>query len=162
MIKQPTANSQQPTANSQQPTANSQQPTANSQQPTSLNAFCLGGGIFSVLFQLFFSLFKPFRRLYYYGLQLDYGSPASYQHSLIVVQGSPLINCIGPKLFQHRPIIDHGSQTFVYHSLSSNHSISTIDHSRPTLDRIGIIAMHGSLMLHIKTLLIKNNKSINN
>ena len=143
-----------------QPTANSQQPTANSQQPTSLDAFCLGGGVFSVLFHLIFSLFKPFRCFYYHGLSLDYCSPLFDQHSLTFVHGSPLSNCIGPKLFQHRPIIDHGSPTFIHHSLSSNHSIPTIDRSRPPLDRIGIIAKHRSLIHLIKTLFRKNKLSI--
>ena len=143
-----------------QPTANSQQPTANSQQPTSLDAFCLGGGVFSLLFHSVFSLFKPFRLSDYHGLGLDYGSPLFDQHSLTLVHGSPLSNCIGPQLFQHKPIINHGSPTFVRHSLSSNHCIPTIDHSRPTLDRIGPIAMHGSLMLQIKTLFTKNKLSI--
>ena len=151
----------QPTANSQQPTANSQQPTANRQQTTSLYAFCLGGGVFSILFHLIFLLHKPFRRFYYHGLQVDYCSPLFDQHSLTLVHGSPLNNCIGPKLFQHIPIIDHGSPTFVHHSLSSNHCILTKDHSRPTLDRIGTIARHGSLMLQIKTLFTKNKLSTN-
>jgi hypothetical protein len=137
------------------------QPTANSQQPTSLDAFCLGGGVFSLLFHLIFSLFKPFRRFYYHGLRLDYCSLAFDQHSLTLVHGSPLSNCIGLPLFQHRPIVDHGSPTFVHHSLLSNHSRPTIDHSRPTLDRIGITARHGSLMLQIKTLFRKNKLSIN-
>ncbi len=136
-----------------QPIANSQQPTANSQQPTSLDAFCLGGGVFSVLFQLFFSLFKPFRHSGYRGLSLDCGSLASYQHSQTIVHCSPIINYLSQQFVQHSPILDHGSRTFVHHSLSS-------DHSSATLDRFGSIAKYGSLMLHIKTLLIKNNKSI--
>ena len=143
----------QPTANSQQPTANSQQPTANSQQPTSLDAFCLVGGVFSVLFHLIFSLFKPFRHSYYRGLSLDCGSVASFQHSLIVVQGSPLINRLGLPLFQHSLLVDRGSLTFVHHSLSSDHSSATSDYGSPTIDRFGPIAKHGSLMLQIKTLL---------
>ena len=160
MIKQPTANSQQPTANSQQPTANSQQPTANSQQPTSLDAFCLGGGVFSVIFQLFFSLFKPFRHSYYCGLQLDCSSLASYQHSQTIVHGSPLINCLSQQFVQHSPIVDRGSRTFVHHSLLSDHNSATLDYGSAIIDHPGPNAKHGSLMLQIKTLFIKNNKSI--
>ena len=143
-----------------QPTANSQQPTANSQQPTSLDAFCLEGGVFSVLFQLIFSLFKPFRHSGYHGLQFDCGSLTSYQHSLIVVHGSPSINCMGLPLLQHSLLVDRGSRTFVHHSLSTGYCSTTLDYGRPTIDHIGPIAKHGSLMLQIKTLFIKNNKSI--
>ena len=138
-----------------QPTANSQQPTANS-----LDAFCLGGGVFSVIFQLFFSLFKPFRHSGYRGLQSDCGSLASYQYSQTIVHGSPLINCLGLQFVQHSLVVDHCRLTFVHHSLLSDHCSATLDYGRPIIDRLGPIAKHGSLMLQIKTLLIKNNKSI--